>query len=215
MNEKVNVPRSYDSSTRRQSAQETRTAILVAARELLLQRGYRAATMADIAELAGVNTDTIYATVGRKPEVLRLLLETAISGEESAIPAQARAYVQEMEAEPDPRRRLQRYARAVREIMERLAPLLRVVRDASSTDAQLAVVWNEISERRAANMRLLISSLMTVTSLREGLSIEQAADILWATNGPEFYTQLVHDRGWTPSQLEAFLADMWVRQLLD
>lgn len=214
MSQNVNPPRRYDSSKRQNAARETRAAIIEAARALFLAQGYQVTTMSEIAERAGVHVDTIYAVVGRKPEMLRLLLEAAISGTDAAVPAQARAYVQEMEAEPDPRRRLVRYAGAVREIMDRLAPLLLVVRAAAASDASLAAVWSEISERRAANMRTLIASLMTVTPLRDGLTLEQAADVVWATNSPEFYTLLVTERGWTPDMLETFLAETWVRLLL-
>lgn len=35
------------------------------------------------------------------------------------------------------------------------------------------------------------------------------ADVVWATNSPEFYGLLVSERGWTPEQYEAWLADSW------
>ena len=42
-----------------------------AARELFVRDGYESTSVAAIAERAGVSVDTVYASVGRKPEVVR------------------------------------------------------------------------------------------------------------------------------------------------
>lgn len=210
----VKPPRRYDARGRQEAARETRTAILDAARRLFLAQGYAATPVRDIATAAGVHVDTMYAAVGRKPDVLRQLLETAISGEDGEVPALQRAYVQEMRADPDPRRKLERYARAVCEIQPRLAPIVRVVQEAASTDPAIGSLWTEIAERRARNMRLLVDDLASVSPLRDGLTREAAADIVWATNGPELYLLLVEGRGWSSKQFEAFLVDLWTRMLL-
>src|SRR3954447_23867482 len=85
--------RSYNASRRRAAAQRTRRAILDTATRLFVERGYVATTIADVAAAAGVALDTIYATVGRKPTLFRVLIETAISGAEEPIPAEERDYV--------------------------------------------------------------------------------------------------------------------------
>ena len=64
------VKRRYDTSRRRQAAERTRQAILTAALQLFTARGYTATPMTAIAEHAGVALDTVYASVGRKPELL-------------------------------------------------------------------------------------------------------------------------------------------------
>jgi len=68
-----------------------------------------------------------------------------------------------------------------------------------------------IADRRAANMRLLAADLARTGSLRVG--IEEAADVIWATNSPEFFLLMVRDRGWEPKRFQAWLAATW-RQLL-
>src|SRR5438445_10060814 len=95
------VKRRYDTTRRRQAAARTRAVILDAARELFTERGYTATPMTAIAERAGVALDTVYASVGRKPELARLLIETAISGTDQAIPAEQRDYVRAVQAAPD------------------------------------------------------------------------------------------------------------------
>ncbi|HEX4163394.1 MAG TPA: TetR family transcriptional regulator, partial [Acidimicrobiales bacterium] len=97
--------RSYDSSRRRADSAATRLRILAAAREGIVNDGYRSTTVAAIARKAEVNADTVYELVGRKPVILREVIETAISGKDEAVPAEERDYVVAMRAEPDPRRK--------------------------------------------------------------------------------------------------------------
>jgi hypothetical protein len=170
--------------------------------------------MAAIATTAGVALDTVYAAVGRKSTLFRLLIETAISGTDEPVPAQDRDYVAAVRAEPEARRQLELYAQATRTIHGRLAPLLRVLQAAAPADPELAAVWNEIAERRARNMRILVSHLAGTDSLRQDISLEDAADVIWATNSPEFYALLVHERGWDPDHYAHWLADAWRRLLL-
>src|ERR1700712_4508858 len=85
--------RGYHPPRRAQQAARTRRDVLSAARELFVAHGYSATTIADIADRAQVSLDTIYATVGRKPALLRDLVEPAISGTDQAVPAHERDYV--------------------------------------------------------------------------------------------------------------------------
>ncbi|HET9050613.1 MAG TPA: helix-turn-helix domain-containing protein [Candidatus Dormibacteraeota bacterium] len=206
--------RRYDASSRQARSAETRQRILATARELILARGYRATTVAAIASGAGVNVDTVYELVGRKPVLLRALIERAISGGDEPVAAQDREYVKAIRAEPDAARKLAIYATAVRRIQERMAPLFMSLRDASSTEPEARAVWREISERRAVNMRLLVRDLREAGGLRRGLSVDAAADMVWALNSSEMFVLLTVDRGWSPKRFERWLADTWCRLLL-
>lgn len=208
-------PRAYDSAKRRAAAAKTRTMVMRAAAELFLAGGYRFTTMAAIAARAGVAVDTIYATCGKKPDILRELIERAISGEDAAIPALQRSYVNQMAALPDAAAKLRRYARAIREIQPRLSPIVHVLHDAAATDPGLAALWEQIAERRAANMRLFAADLIATNQLRSGLTTDEIADTIWAMNGPEFYHLLVEQRGWSLDRFEAWLGEAWTRLLVE
>jgi AcrR family transcriptional regulator len=170
--------------------------------------------MPAIAQAAGVALDTVYATVGRKPALFRLLVEMAISGQKEPVPAEERDYVRTIRAEPDAGKKLELYAAALRAIHARLAPLFLVLQTAAPLDPELKALWNEISERRAANMRSFAKDLKATGRLREGLSLNIVADVVWSMNSPEFYLLLVEQRGWSPEQFQAWLADAWKRLLL-
>jgi AcrR family transcriptional regulator len=207
--------RTYDATQRQARSAETRQRILEAARDLILEKGYRATKIAEIAAGAGVNVDTLYELVGRKPVVLRELIEQAISGTDRPVIAEERDYVQAVQHEPDPAKKLAIYANAVSVIQGRMAPLFLALRDVSSTEPEAHRVWQEISERRADNMRKLVRDIRRCGGLRAGLSVDQAADMVWAMNSSELYVLLTVERGWSPRRYAKWLADAWCRLLLD
>jgi AcrR family transcriptional regulator len=206
--------RSYDANRRRMRSAETRQRIIDAARSLMLTDGYRATSVAAIAASAGVNVDTVYELVGRKPLIVRELIEQAVSGTDHPLPAEERDYVLAIRAEPDPRRKLAIYAGAVRRTQQRLAPLFRVLREAAPSEPEVWALWKEISARRAANMRTFITDVNTTGALRKDITVERAADIVWTLNSSDVYLLLTEERRWTPEEFERWLADSWARLLL-
>lgn len=206
--------RPYVSPQRSEAARETRSRILEAARDLFLSRGYAGLTMQAVADRASVALDTVYAAVGRKPELVRLIVETAISNTDQAVPAEQREYVLRIRTAASARKKLDIYAAAVVDIQSRLAPVVRTLSAAAVVEPELDKIWREISERRARNMKLFATDLIATGEVRAGLGVERVADILWATNGPELYTLLVVERGWAARELERWLADAWARLLL-
>jgi AcrR family transcriptional regulator len=206
--------RRYDAPRRRAAAAATRQRILAAARELFLARGYAATTMAAVAAAAGVSVETIYLAVGPKPALVRELVEAALSGEDRPVPPLERAGVREIQAEPDPRRKVQRFARLVRELQERLAPIWAVAEAAAPADAALAALLEELYARHVGSMRLFVDHLAAAGHLRAGLAPDLATDLLWAMNSPAFYRLLVGQRRWSGDTLERFLADAWQLLLL-
>jgi AcrR family transcriptional regulator len=207
--------RAYDASSRREAAEATRQAILDAARAMFCERGYAGTTMPRIAQSAGISLDTVYAAVGKKPALFALLVESAISGANVAVPAEERDYVRAIRAEGDAARKVEIYAEALCKIQERLAPLFRVLQEAAATDAGLGELWKGIAERRARNMRLFAKDLAQTGKLRRDLSIDTVGDVLWTMNSPEYYLLLVQQRGWAPARFEEWLKDAWCRLLLE
>ena len=204
--------RAYDNSRRRGASDERRDRILAVSRELFVERGYPRTTMSAISERAGVALDTVYVLVGRKPALFRLLIETAISGADEAIPAAERDYVRAIRAEPSATGKLALYADALPAIQARLAPLVAVLQAAAAAEPELDQLWSEVSERRASNMRRLAAELAETGHLL--VPLEEAADVIWATNSPELYLLLVHQRGWAPERYRDWLLASWQRLLL-
>lgn len=207
--------RRYSSALRAEQAAATRRAVLQAARELFAEKGYAGTGIAAIAARAGVAVDTVYAAAGRKPALLRELVETALSGTDEPVPAEQRDYVRRIQAAETAREKLAIYAAAVAEIGVRMAPVHRALVEASVSDPDCAALRAEIGARRAANMRRFAADLRATGELRPDLPDEEVADIVWSMNAAEYRALLVGERGWTPERFGAWLADAWTRLLLD
>jgi AcrR family transcriptional regulator len=215
MNDDVKAAkRRYTAPQRAARAAVTRRAVLDAARALFVERGYASTTVGEIAARADVSVDTVYAAVGRKPVLLRELVETALSGADQAVVAQQRDYVVAIRAATGAPEKLAIYASAVVQIQQRLAPVFIALRDAAIHDVDCAALWTEISERRARNMREFAADLRATGELRADLTDDEVADVVWSMNAAEYWLLLVHQRGWSPERFGEWLADTWTRSLL-
>jgi AcrR family transcriptional regulator len=214
MSRTVKPRRAYDSPRRRQQALATRRAVLEAARELFIQRGYVATTIDAIAARAAVSPETVYATFKNKRALLSQLLDVAIAGDDAPVPTLERPWVQQLRDEGDPRRRLRLLARNGRLILERTAPVYEVLRGAAAADPEIASLWERAKAQRLAGQRELLGIVTERAPLRPGLPATTATDILFAIGSPETYRLLVVDRGWSADRFERWYADALARLLL-
>lgn len=208
------VKRSYRSPRREAQAARTRSAVLDAARELFLRQGYAGAAIGEIATAAGVSVDTVYSSVGRKPQLMLAVIDQVLGSSDRPLPAAERDYVRAVRAAPTAEEKLRTYADALGTLMPRVAPLFTALREAAAADPECAALLDHVAQRRAANMRLLAAELRATGRLRPDLDDDQVADLIWSTNAPEYYT-LVASRGWTPAEYADRLADLWTRVLLE
>jgi hypothetical protein len=96
----------------------------------------------------------------------------------------------------------------------RIAPMLRVIRDAAVVDTDGAALWELIQSDFHANQRVIVDQLHKRRALRPGLTARKAADILWSLNHPDVWMLLVGERGWSPDAFESWFADISCQQLL-
>jgi len=206
--------RPYDSPRRREQARATRHAVLEAARELFIDRGYVATTIDAIAERAGVSPETLYATFGSKRALLTELVDVSVAGGDDQPRIFDQQWVQEMRGEPDPNRRVAILARNGRAILERRAAVDEVVNGAAAADPAIAALAERSRKERYAGQRRLLRIVLGPTGPREGVSFETAADVLYAIGSPETYRLLVGDRGWSGSRFERWYAETLARLIL-
>lgn len=207
------VKRSYRSERRADQTAATRAAVLAAAREHFTAQGYAATGVAGIAASAGVNVDTVYRVVGRKPQLMLAVIDMALAGSDEPLVAEQRDYVQAVLAAEGARAKLTTYADALGRVMPRVAPLFDSLAQAALTEPECAAVRDGIGERRRANMLKLAIDLRATGDLRDDLNDDEVADLLWTTNAPEYYALAVA-RGWSSTTYVERLADLWTRLLL-
>lgn len=205
--------RRYDASGRRAAAEQTRIRVLRAARELFTARGYAGTSVADIARAAGTSVDTLYASVGRKPQLLLAVHDMELAGGDAPVDAEQRDYVKTIREATTASDKIATYADALGRLLPRTVPLLDSLRTAGQTDPACREVYRAVSERRAANMRLFAADLRSTGEVREDLDDDDVADLVWSMNGPDYYL-LMRSRGRTPEQYAAVVREVWTRTLL-
>jgi AcrR family transcriptional regulator len=181
------------------AVQATRRVIVETAARLFIDRGYHAATLGEIAREAGVAIQTIYNSIGSKRDVLSKVLDYAASGEHAPTPAPTFVLAQ-AEQEPDARTSLDQLVDFWRESRPRTAPFYKVLRQAAAVDDEMA----ELERARAASL------FAKRGALRDGLSLDDAAAIIYATGHPDVYRFLVIEGQWTADQWAT-----WVRSTLE
>ena len=207
------VKRAYDGSRRRAAAERRRLAILAAARDLFAEGGYAATSVQAVADRAGVSLDTVYATAGRKPQLLLAVHDMLLAEGPAPVPSVQRDYVRAVREAPTAVEKIRTYAAAMARVLPRSVPVMRALREAGATEPECATQYDAISERRAANMRLFVADLRATGELRPELTDGAAADLVWSLNSPEWFG-LVTGRGRTPEQYAALLADVLLHTLL-
>lgn len=201
----VKPQRSYDSSRRRAQARRTGDAVLEAAQRLFLANGYAATTITTIATAAGVSVETVYKAFGNKPGLVRAIHDRALAGE-GPVPAYRRS--DEMSAhETDPREIVRNWAILATEVTPRVAPILLLVRSGAANASELSVLWEELEDQRLKRMTDNARRLLASDQLRQGCSLEQARDVLWAYTSPELYERLVLRQGWPLERYGQFVRE--------
>jgi AcrR family transcriptional regulator len=208
----VNTRRRYDSSGRRERARQTRDQITGIAEQLFLSGGYADTTVAAIAAAAHVSVETIYKGFGGKPGLVRAIIDKGLAGE-GPVPAEQRSdHIRD--TEPDPHRILAAWGAFTAELAPRVIPVLLLVRDAAASDPEVAATLEQISAARLERMTVNARGLAQAGHLRPGISVDNAADIMWAYSSPELYELLVLRRGWSAERYGQFIAQSLIAVLL-
>ena len=205
--------RRYRSRVRREQAEATRHAVLLAARDLFTTAGYAQTSVADVARRAGVSVDTVYASVGRKPQLLLAVHDMLLGGADEPVPAEERDYVRRIREAPTAEAKIRVYADALAELLPRIAPLDLALREAAPREPACGELRASISRRRRANMRRLAADLRGTGRVRPELTDEQVGDLVWSMNSPDYF-RLMAEAGYTPRQYADLVADVWTRALL-
>jgi AcrR family transcriptional regulator len=212
MTPNVKAQRPYDSSRRRAQAAQTRDDIVEAARRLFLNHGFGQTTVSAVAAAAGVSVETIYKAFGSKAGLVRALV---VRGLEGAGPVPAERRSDEMQAlERDPRAVIRNWSRLATEVAPRTASIVLLIRSAAGTDPEMAQLLAEVDAQRLRRMEQNAQTLFERGDLRDGMTLEQARDILWTMSSPELYELLVLRRGWSIDRFAAFQAEQMIAALL-
>lgn len=206
------VKRQYNSARRQQQAGETRLRIVHAAHDLFVAKGYGRTTIAEIALMAGVAVETVYAAFRNKPTLLRHVWYTSFRGDEEDIRLLDRPEIRAVLAEPDLATRFGQHALVVTAVFRRIVPLLAALQGAAASEPAAATMLAEWDERRLDACTRYAEAAAATGQL--AVSEAECRDVLAATMDGALWQRLVAERGWSDERFAAWLGRLWILQLV-
>jgi AcrR family transcriptional regulator len=201
------VRASYNSPRRQQAAAAPREAIIEAALELFACQGYARTTVAQIAEAAQVAANTVYTSVGGKPQLLAAITEGGTGDPDVAETLTAVART------TDPAEVIRLTAAGTRQVNQRRAKAVAVLLDSAQADLAAA-------EMLRATVRHYRDALATLAGRLADLGavgpadLERAADVFWYLFGWTSWRTLTTDLGWSWDEAEQWLDQRGIDALL-
>ena len=198
---------SYHSPRRQQAAAATREAIIEAAQELFATQGYGRTTVAQIAEAARVAANTVYTSVGGKPQLLAAITEQGTGDPEVAetLTAVTRA--------TDPAEVIRLTAAGTRRVNERRATAVAVLLDSAQADPAAAEMLRITVGRYRDVLAALARRLENLGAVAPS-DLNRAADIFWYLFGWMSWRILITDLEWSWDEAEQWLAQRGIDALL-
>ena len=198
---------SYNSPRRQQAAAATREAIIEAALELFACQGYARTTVAQIAETARVAANTVYTSVGGKPQLLAAITESGTGDPDVAetLTAVARA--------TDPAAVIRLTAAGTRRVNQRRAKAVAVLLDSARADPAAAEMLRLTVRHYRDTLATLARRLEDLGAV-EPPDLNRAADVFWYLFGWTSWRTLITDLGWSWDEAEQWLAQQGIDALL-
>lgn len=208
--------RGYDARSRRERAererQVTRRRVVDAATRLFIEKGYTGTTVAEIAREAGVALQSVYKAGRSKADLLHLVVDRAVAGDDNDVLVQERpSFAGIADARDNPARQIKVIADLIADTQERSAPVQTAYREAAATDPTVAASFVAAHQRRYETFAVAIS-MIDSSALR--LPPDQSTDLLWTIGSPEAFHLLRDLRGWTPRRYRDWLTQTLNHQLL-
>lgn len=201
------VKRSYHSDVRRRAAEETRRAIVAAARGLFASQGFAATSIDAIAREAGVAAQTVYAVFGNKRALL-LALGDAIDDEAEV--GRMRAAFATGTPVGEQRRAV---ARFFTQLFTRGGDVIEAARGAGAADPELRLLMLEGVKKHHREGQRVAAAWARAGALRPGLSTRDAGDTLATITSYPVFAEL-QIAGWSPKRYERWLNDAIDRLVL-
>jgi AcrR family transcriptional regulator len=174
-----------------------------------MRHGIDGATVAEIADKAGVSVPTVYALYRSKEGMLRALMQSALFGPRFQ---KARA---KLDGVTDPVKLVALSAQVARAIYESESAELGLIRGSSAFSPALRKLEQEFEAIRFEMQQERVRSLFAHGKHRGGLTLKEARRILWMFTSRDIYRMLVHEGGWTSDQYQQWLSDAILGALVD
>jgi len=205
--------RGYVSAARTDQASKTRSRVIHAATRLFVEQGYATTTMRAIAGEAGVSLPTVELLFGTKPQLLHVVLDVAIAGDDDPVPVLSRAWAAEAQSKDDAVGFLSAVAQVLKEAQVRSAGVMLAAYEAAASDPDIGLLIADRELQRQRTASWIVDGILKHASLRAGLDRAAAVDTVWMLMDPVVFSRLTRHRGWSLERYAAWFADS-IAQLL-
>ena len=206
-------PRRYDASRRQADARARRRRVIDAATELFAEHGFGDTSIQRIADEAGVSVQTVYAVFGSKAGILHAAIDVAVGGDDDDVLVRERPENAWVTEERDARAWVRRMATFVRRSHERSAAIIHLLESVAGADETLAELVDTLVAARRDDAGFAVAN-GPLDPASVGLTPEEAGDLLGLWAGVAGWVELVGRSGWTPDRYEAWLGDLFERELV-
>jgi hypothetical protein len=155
----------------------------------------------------------VFSAFGSKTGLLKALIGRAVVADDSSRSLSATPAWSEAVKAGDPVRALAAFVEMAAAIQQRTWKLIDLSRTASDADASMAELLAQGAANRRQDCALFITEALG-RSLRDGLSSEEAADVLWAHTSADVYRLFVHEAGWDHQHYTDWLRETLTGSLL-
>jgi len=205
--------RRYSSQRRAEGARATRNRICDVAETEFLAYGYAGATLRAVAAAAEVARPTVELAFGTKARLLKAVIDRATAGDDEPVPMLERSWATTAVACRDADGFVAAFAQALTVAALRAGRLILVALDAARSDPEISAVATQMMHQREIMAAWLVDGLAQRAPLRPDLDRRCAVDIAWTLMDPAIFERLIHQRGWSPTQFQAWFADSILRLL--
>lgn len=206
--------RPYRSELRAESRLATVRRCVEAAAELFQAQGYAPTTIDAIADRAGVARRTVFSAVGGKVALLKLAYDWSLVGDDEPVAMSERPEIRAIAATQSPRQAITLWARHVTVVAHRSTSMMLVMQAAADTDANAAALYEKAMRDARLGARMFVEHLTTIGTLRPGLDVDRATDLIWALLDPGVYDRMVRRGEWNDAEFALWLAAAFAQGLL-
>jgi AcrR family transcriptional regulator len=207
--------RGYVSAMRTERAERTRKRVIDAANRLFVQQGYATTTMRAIAAEAGVSVPTVELLFGTKAQLLHVVIDVAVAGDDEPIPVLSRAWAAEAKSAGGLADFLSAVAQVLSEAQARSAGVLLAAYEAAASDPDIQLLIMDRESQRERTTSWIVDGVIERAGLRPGLDKAGAVDTVWLLMDPVIFDRLTRHRGWSLDRYASWFADSAARLLVD
>lgn len=186
-----------------------RKRMITAAIELFATLGYRATTMDAVAAASQMSVQSVYFNFHNKANLLQAAFDLAAS--ESGMPPPVTAWYRAAAREPNADTALQKFVEGNCRILRTTGPL--TLAASAGHDSSTSAIYERNEELRRGVLADMTDQLAMKRPLRDRLSIDRAADVVFGLISPQLYGLLTTTRGWTHDDFVAWLIEAIGREL--